>query len=773
MDGWTGKTLGGYRVVRLLGAGGMGEVYEAVDLRLGRHVALKVLPGRMAADPERLQRFTRETRALAALNHPGIVTIYSVDEAEGEHFFTMELVQGKTLAECIPAGGLELGALLDLAVLLADALGAAHECGIVHRDLKPSNVMVTGAGRVKVLDFGVAKLRPGTAAPGGDLAPTETPTADGMLLGTMAYMSPEQFTGKPVDARSDLFSLGVVLYEMACGRLPFSGPNIADLMAQVLNQTPASLRSYNPRLPATLERLIFRCVEKDPAHRPASAAEVRAELEALRHATTVGESVANGAAMVTPTVAVLPFADMSAGHDQAYFCDGIAEELINALAHLEGLRVTSRTSSFSFKDKLEDVREIGRRLGVSAVLEGSVRRAGDRLRITVQLVNVADGYHLWSERFDRNADNIFAIQDEISLGVVEKLRVNLVGGEQVTLPRRHVPSQEAYHLFLKARYFLNRRQPGGLQRAIEHFEKAIAADPSYALPHVGIAETFAVLGLWGYLPPREAFGRARAAAERALELDASLAEAHATLASILYLHYWEWTEGERHFKLAQQLPRADWTGLFGFGVFHLAAGRTREAIEVGRHLVEAEPLSSIAHTQAAAFHIGVGEISTGALLLEKALELDPNMPMALSWMGFCRGVQGRNDEAANLMHAATARGLTSGPAFLPELLVRAGKQDAAREAVAASDALAEKAYVSPLWRALAHAAVGDRDRAVELLGLAEAERSPNFTFLVIGPGFRMLAPVWVQEWFADRAPRLGLVRVPAQSTVVPGGRKSE
>jgi serine/threonine-protein kinase len=753
MSRLTGKSLEHYRVGKLIGAGGMGEVYEAEDLRLGRKVALKVLPAAVAGDAERLSRFTKEARALAALNHPGIVTIYGVDESEGQHFFTMELVEGRTLSDSIPGEGLAASRFLEIAIQLADALAAAHEKGLVHRDLKPANVMLTTEGRVKILDFGLAKALP---LPGGDTgALTLDKTADGALLGTLPYMAPEQFAGQAADARSDLYSLGLVLYEMASGRHPFAARTTAALVAAVLHETPASLASLNPGVTPDLDRLVARCLEKDPSRRPASASEVRASLEAIRGVPLSG----TGATLVpaapkAPSVAVLPFADMSPARDQEYFCDGIAEEIINALVQLEGLRVAARTSSFAFKGKLEDVREIGRRLGVGTVLEGSVQKSGDRLRITVQLIEVEDGYHIWSERFDRRADDIFAIEDEISLGVVAKLKVKLLAGESGVFVRRHEPSQEAHNLYLKGRYFFNRRGPEDIQRAIAHFEKAIAADPDYAMPHVGIAETFFIMGLWGLLPPRQVFGRAKTGALRAIELDDSLIEAHMLLGCELFLHERDWSAARPHFERAGKFLPVSTLGRLARCAYEMAAGRRRETLEIARLYVEAEPLSAIAHTQAANFYVGLGDVDGAAALLEKALELDPGLRMALPMLGFCRALQGRLEEATDLLQKAVQAGLPAGYMYLPAVLVRAGRTEEAGRTVEALERAASERYVWPLARALAWAALGERERCLEFLGEAEAEGSPMFLLTVLGPGGLGLAPVWLKEWFEVRRQQL-------------------
>jgi TolB-like protein/Tfp pilus assembly protein PilF len=455
-----------------------------------------------------------------------------------------------------------------------------------------------------------------------------------------------------------------------------------------------------------------------------------------------------------PSVAVLPFADMSAARDQEYVCDGLAEEIITELARLEGLRVSARTSSFAFKGKLEDVREIGRRLGVAAVLEGSLRRAGNRLRIAAQLIDVADGYHIWSERFDRDADDILEIEDEIARGVVEKLKVKLLAAESGAPARRHQPSRQAHDLYLQGRFLFGRRGPADAQRALACFEQAIAADPDYAKPHMGIAAIFVFLGLWGFLPPRPAYGRAREAALAALERDETLEEAHLVLAAALVFGEWNWAGARPHFERAGRSAPSVGMGLFALAVFHLAEGRPSEALRLVDANVEDEPSSAVAYGLAAALHVGIREVAEAAPLAEKAMELDGASLLARYWLGICRGAQGRLEEATELLDEVVTKGLAVGLAYLPAILFRAGLETEARERAEGLEKVALERYVSPFTRALAWAGVGGKGRALDLLAEAEAVREPFFMMALVGPGYLALHPAWTREWFAERRRQL-------------------
>ena len=737
-----GTRLGPYEIVSPLGAGGMGEVHRARDPRLGRDVALKVLPARLAGDPDALARFEREARALAALNHPNIVTIYSVERADDRQFLTMEFVEGKTLAQLIPAGGMALAPLLAVATPLADALAAAHQHGIVHRDLKPANVMVSNEGRLKVLDFGLARLE------AEDAARAERPTIEGLtragqILGTCAYMSPEQAGGLPLDARSDIFSLGTMLFEMATSRRPFQGATEIDVLAAIRRDQAPAVSAVRPAIPSPFNQLVERCLEKDPDRRVQTARDVCNELEAIKKATESGTWATDSRAEARRDVrerrvAVLPFANMSADPEQEYFCDGMAEDVINALAHVEGLQVAARTSAFAFKGQNRDVREIGRLLDVGAVLEGSVRRAGSRLRITAQLVRVADGMHLWSERFDRQLDDVFAIQDEISLTIVDRLKVQLVAHEEARVVKRHTVDPEAHNLYLKGRYLFARRSEGDIARAMACYEQARAQDPEYALPYVGLADALLVLGQWAWLRPVEVFPRAKSELERALALDGNLAEAHASLGYLATIYDWDWTLAEQCFARALNLNPRYGLAHHWYGVFLCARERFAEAIRESQAYLALEPLSPIANTHAGQILLHAGRFAEAIEQLGKALELEPNLGMAHVWLQLAHLAAGRIQHALDTSANLSRTMGRIAPAWRALALARAGRTEEARRALAELDQVAKSRNLGPANLPFGLAALGDTEAAVQRLEQAFEERHPQLPFMKL----LHLGPEW-------------------------------
>jgi serine/threonine-protein kinase len=657
----------------------------------------------------------------------------------------MEFVRGKTLAQLIPTHGMSLAALLAVATPLADALATAHRQGVVHRDLKPANIMVSDEGRVKVLDFGLARLEePGTVSSASTTA--DMLSREGQIVGTFAYMSPEQAQGWRLDHRSDIFSLGIILFEMATGRRPFQGVSKLDVLVAITREQPQAASDLNAEIPPEFDRLVARCLEKDPDRRPQTAREVCNELHAIKEAADTGAGLPGTTAPVPARgrerrVAVLPFVNMTADPEQEYFCDGMAEEIINALAHVEGLQVAARTSAFAFKGQNRDIREIGRLLDVGSALEGSVRRAGSRLRITAQLVRVADGMHLWSERFDRQFDDVFTIQDEISLAIVDRLKVRLLAGEEARLVKRHTADPEAHGLYLKGRYFFNRRIEGDMARAISFYEQAIARDPQYALSHVGLSDALSVMGQWGMRRPAEVFPRAKAEAERALAIDEELAEAHASAGYIATIYEWDWASAERHFARALSLKPREALTRHMYALYLCIQERFSDALRESRQSLELEPLSAIANIHAGQMLLWTGRFTEAIEQLTKAIDLDPYLPLGYFWIGYAYLFVGRLQEA---MAAAekTTRSFSKPFALIAAILMQQGKLDEARHVLVELEERAQTRYVNPITHACVHAALGDVDAAAACLEQAFIERDPFLPYL-------RLRPMLLKEMLAD------------------------
>jgi serine/threonine protein kinase/tetratricopeptide (TPR) repeat protein len=591
-----GRIISHYKILEKLGEGGMGVVYKAEDTKLGRPVALKFLPASLADDPQTRERFAREARAAAALNHPNICTIHEVDEQEGRAFIVMELVQGIDLRTKIRSGPLELGDALDIAVQIAEGVARAHEAAIVHRDIKPANVMVTPDGRVKIMDFGLARL-------GGCADLTTT----GTTVGTAAYMSPEQVRGHDVDHRSDIWSLGAVLYEMLTGKKPFQGDHQQAVLYGVLNEEPAPVRSVRAEAPIELESIIGKMLTKDRSLRYQTTREALDALRAIydRSGTRTTGSIGE---KPKPTIAVMPFVDMSPGKDQEFFCDGMAEEIINALTHVSGLRVIARTSAFAFRGQDRDIREIGSKLSAGTVLEGSVRKAGNRIRVTAQLISVSDGCHVWSERYDRELEDVFAVQDEIAAAIAEKLRVELTPEEGARLATPRSVDPRAHEALLRGRHYWSQHWQGMLldpespATAIGFFERAVEIDPTYALAHADLASLWSLLCRWS--SPRDNCERARAAAKTALELDPLLAEAHSSMGAVLLNADGDWSGAKREHQRAIELNPGSAIAHLEYGT-HLAwEGWYDEAIAEMRKAIELDPLDYMTNMSLAfTFHI--------------------------------------------------------------------------------------------------------------------------------------------------------------------------
>ncbi len=711
-----GQTISHYRILEELGAGGMGVVYKAEDTKLKRTVALKFLSPQAVGTEEDKTRFIHEAQAAAALNHPNICTVHEIDEYKDQSFIAMECVEGESLKAKIKSGPLQLGEAVEIAVEIAEGLQEAHSKGIIHRDIKSANVMLTATGRVKVMDFGLAKSSGRTQL-----------TQAGTTVGTVAYMSPEQGRGDPVDYRTDIWSLGIVLYEMIAGELPFKADYEQATIYLIINEEPPSIKSQRSDVPEKLERLIEKALAKSTKERYESAEALKKDLESLmgtrRPRTTEREASVQES---KSSIAVLSFRDMSSQRDQEYFCEGIAEELINALVKMKGLRVAARTSAFQFKEHDSDIKTIGRKLEVKTVLEGSIRKSGNRLRITAQLINVEDGFHIWSEKYDRELDDIFAIQDEISLAIVDKLKVKLLGEEKSALVKRYTGDQEAHNLYLKGLYFWNRRHEGGMKRAMECFRQAIDKDPDYALAHVGVADTYNITGMFGYLPPKEAFPKAIAAAKRALEIDDTLGEAHASLGFARTFYDWDWSAAESEFIRAIELSPNYATAHEWYGLCLSATGRNDEGINEAEKARDLDPLSLIINAVVGLLYCFARRYEESIANQKKTLELDPNFLIANGWIVMAYAENGMCDRAVQTMSrveaSAAEHPFTLG--YFGYYYGACGQDKDALRILEILNELAKTRYVSPMHQAHTLIGLGRIDEAFDFVEKAYAERDP-------------------------------------------------
>src|SRR5579864_5186070 len=789
-----GQNISHYLMVEKIGGGGMGVVYKAKDTRLARFVALKFLPENMAQQPLALERFRREARAASALNHPGICTIYDIGEQDGHAFIAMEFIDGETLRSHIQGRPLPLEEILRLGIEITDALDAAHAEGIIHRDIKPTNIFVTKRGQAKVLDFGLAKLVPkGVATVAGESGDDSSGSTSivGIISGTPSYMSPEQVRGDDLDPRTDIFSVGLLLYEMATGRQAFGGGTGGAIIEAVLTRHPVPVRSINPDIPPILEEIIARTLEKDRDQRYQHASDLRADLQQLKQdagssrgnredtqsaltasasPSSTGKLRMSGPASqsgllrperiskIITSLAVLPFENVSRDPEFEYLSDGIASSLINNLATVPKLRVMAQSTVFRYRGHDIDPLAVGRDLNVRAVLTGRMIQSGGSLRIGAELVDVATGSQLWGAQYDRKPGDIFAIQDEISNEISGKLRLQLTRAERKKLTRRHTEDPDAYRLYLQGRHHWNRWTEDGFYKAIEYFQQAVARDPRYALAYTGLAESYVLLGWNSYLPPKDAFPKGKAAAMTALRLDPDLGEARTPLAAALWLHDWQWKEAQTEFRRSLELNPAYPTANHWHAEYVMTMGHQLEAIAKMKNSQELDPLSLIINVAIGWAFYMARRYDEAIEQLLRTVELDPNYPVTHWILGLLYRKTGRYELAITAGEKGV--NLSGGSPLMRAALAHTyGESGKAKEALQVLDDLTELAihkYVAPHFFAGIHIGLGENERAIEYLEKSWEDHSHWLIYLHLDPSMDALRS---NPGFQDLLRRVGL---PAQ-----------
>jgi len=719
-----------YEIIEELGRGGMGRVFRVEDKKTKEEIALKLLKPEISTDQETIERFKNELTTARKIRHKNICGMYYLGEDRGTYYITMEYVSGEDLKSLIRrVKHLPVDTSQSIAKQVCEGLAEAHRLGVIHRDLKPSNIMIDKEGNARIMDFGIALSFKSKGL-----------TGTGIMVGTLEYMSPEQAEGKEVDQGSDIYSLGVVLYEIVTGKSPFEGDNPLSIAMKHKYEKPKDPRQLNALVPEGLSNVILGCLEKDKNKRCQSAEELLSRLDNVDVSKAI--STIPDKTIQQNSIAVLPFADLSPQHDQEYFCDGLAEELITTLTRIEGLQVAARTTSFQLKSKAYDIFDIGEKLKVTTVLEGSVRKAGNRVRITAQLVKVSDGYHLWSEKYDRDLEDIFAIQDEISLAIVEALKVKLMGKEKRKLMKRSTENLEAFNLYLKGRHFWARRYEGGLQKSMECFQQAVEKDKNYALAYVGIADALSILGTYGFLRPNDVFPKAKAAAKRALELDAALPEVHTSLGYISSFYDMNWEAAEREFMLAIEHNPNDALSRLWYALNLMAVGRFEEGLKEAKLGHELDPLSPIINSLLGISYIWNRTYNEAVEQLNRTVEIDPNFLLARIWLSNAYGMIAKYKKAVQELDKVLAVEVDM-PYALGHLgwtYGMFGKEKDALKMLSRLKNISENRYVSPWSIAFIYLGLGDIERAFEYFEKSYSEREPIFAITFRGPWYDSLRP---------------------------------
>jgi len=774
----TGSTFAGrYQIIEELGKGGMGKVYKALDTDLKEKVAIKLIKPEVAVDKKTIERFRNELKFARKIRHKNVCQMYDLNREEGTHYITMEYVHGEDLKRLIrKMGQMSAGQVISIAMQVCEGMAEAHRLGVVHRDLKPQNIMVDEEGNARIMDFGIARSVKGKGITGA-----------GVMIGTPEYMSPEQVEGKESDQRSDIYSLGVILYEMVTGRVPFEGDTPFTIGVKQKSEVPRNPKELNSQIPDDLSRVILRCMEKDKEQRYQSAGEVRSELKNIEKGIPTAEKVIPKKKPITSkeitvtfglkklfipglivaalliaaviiiwrvipqkeaapaissskySIAVLPFEDLSPTKDHEYLCDGIAETLINSLNNIKDLWVPARASSFSFKGKDLGIHEIGQQLGVENLLEASVQVIGNKLRITPKIINVNDGSQVWSEQYDRQMEDVFAIQDEIAREIVKALKIKLLGEKEAPLVKNYTENLQAYHLYLQGRYFWNRRKAEDIKKAIDYFNQAIEKDPNHALAYVGLADCYLLLPQYGRSPTKEVLPKAKAAVSKALEIDGKLAEAHTSLAFIMTQEF-DNAGAENEFKRAIELNPNYATAHHWYNILLVYQGRLDKAMTEIRRAIELDPLSLVINSCLGDIFYLQGEYDQAIHQYRKTLELDPTFAEVIIWLGKCYGQKEMFEEAiaefkkARILFGDSPYGLGD----LGNAYARSGDESNAIAILTDLEEMSNQGYALYYDMGFIYWGFGDKKKAFEYLEKAYKEKEHAISYLKVDPAWESL-----------------------------------